>query len=280
MAFGPTAEALALCPESYNYGCVHGFFQHALSMGGITDRSAAEICQAMQKPSVSPKTVQSCYHGFGHGVMVSSDYDLGRALGRCDKLESSVFQQDCWQGVFMENVDSAIDGKWQEHGFSREDPLAPCDTVDQKYQTQCFVNQSAWMMKVLHNDVASGAQACLKAPAGDAAPCLESLGLLTTNPAWQGRLLPAGRGKPALLEDAWALCKQFPDANVGDCVVAALDNLLNSGLSDAKGGQAFCDIVNEAYRSRCSQRIHDDLRYLVPESIKKAEPAPAEPVSR
>ena len=68
-------------------------------MGGITDRAAAEICQDMQKPSVSLKTVQSCYHGFGHGVMGSSDYDLGQALGRCDKLESPVFQQDCWQGV-------------------------------------------------------------------------------------------------------------------------------------------------------------------------------------
>lgn len=280
MVFGPSADALALCPDSYNYGCMHGFFQHALGMRGITDRAAAEICQDMQKPSVSLKTVQSCYHGFGHGVMVSSDYDLGQALGRCDKLEAPVFQQDCWQGVFMENVDSAIDGQWQQHGFSREDPLAPCDAVDEKYQTQCFVNQSAWMMKVLHNDIALGARACSKAPAAEVAPCLESVGLLTTNPAWQGRLLPAGRGKPALLEDAWTLCKQFPDANVGDCVVAALDNLLNSGVADAKAGQAFCEIVDGAYRTRCSQRMRDDLRYLIPQSIKKAEPGPPDTVSK
>lgn len=273
MVFGATAEALAMCPDSYNYGCMHGFFQHALGMGGISDFTAAKICQDLQKPSISLKTVQSCYHGFGHGVMVSSDYNLGQALGRCDKLESPVFQQDCWQGVFMENVDSAIEGKWQQHGFSREDSLAPCDTVDGKHQVQCFINQSAWMMKVLHNDLGAGAQACLKAPTTAAAPCLESLGLLTTNPAWQDRLLPAAPAKAGLLENGWTLCRKFPDSNVGDCVVAGLDNLLNSGLADAKDGQAFCDTVDESYRARCSERIHDDLRYLTPQSIKKPEPA-------
>ena len=276
MVYGPTAEALALCPDSYNYGCMHGFFQHALGMGGVSDRSAATICQDLQKPSISLKTVQSCYHGFGHGVMVSSDYDLGRALGRCDKLESPLFQQDCWQGVFMENVDSAIDGQWQQHGFSRENPLAPCDTVDEKHQVQCFINQSAWMMKVLHNDIGSGAQACLKAPPADVAPCLESLGLLTTNPAWQAKLLPPpGIGQTDLLGSAWTLCKKFPDAKVRDCVMAALDNLLNSGLADAKEGQALCDTVDEAYRSRCLQRIQDDLRYLTP-ADKKSDPKSAE----
>jgi len=274
MVFGPTAEALALCPDSYNYGCMHGFFQHALGMGGITDSAAAMICQDMQKPSVSLKTVQSCYHGFGHGVMVSSEYDLPKALGRCDKLESPVFQQDCWQGVFMENVDSAIDGEWQQHGFSRENPLAPCDSTDEKHRIQCFINQSAWMMKVLHNDIGLGAEMCLKAPADSVPPCLEGLGLLTTNPAWQDRLLPSGRLKPDLLEDAWVLCKKFPEANVGDCAVAAVDNLLNSGLADPGQGQYFCGVVGEGYRARCLQRIQEDLRYLTPHR-EKPQPDPA-----
>jgi len=270
MVFGATAEALALCPDSYNYGCMHGFFQHALGMGGLSDKAAAGICDDLQKPSISLKTVQSCYHGFGHGVMVSSNYDLQQALARCDKLESPVFQQDCWQGVFMENVDSAIDGEWREHGFSRADPLAPCDTVEAKYQVQCFINQSAWMMKVLNNHLASGAQACLKAPDTSIPPCLEGLGLLTTNPAWQSRLLPEGQAQAAFLQDAWRLCKEFPEAKVGDCVVAGLDNLLNSGLADEKQGQQFCDTVDEGYRARCSQRIQEDLRYLTPQKKPEA----------
>ena len=268
IVFGPTGEALALCPDSYNYGCMHGFFQHALGMGVLSDRSAAAICDHLQKPFIALKTVQSCYHGFGHGVMVNSKYDLKQALGRCDKLESPVFQQDCWQGVFMENVDSAIDGEWQRRGFSRENPLAPCDTVDEKHQGQCFINQSAWMMKVFHNDIGAGAEVCLKAPARSVAPCLEGVGLLTTNTAWQPKLLPAGGAQASFLTGAWALCKRFPESSVGDCVVAGVDNLLNSGLGDEKQGQVFCETVDEAYRSRCSQRIQDDMHYLTP--LKKS----------
>ena len=30
---------------------------------------------------------------------MSSKYDLKQALGRCDKLESPLFPQDCWQIV-------------------------------------------------------------------------------------------------------------------------------------------------------------------------------------
>jgi hypothetical protein len=43
MIFGPTPQALALCPTSYNYGCLHGFFQHALGMGEITEKAAAKM---------------------------------------------------------------------------------------------------------------------------------------------------------------------------------------------------------------------------------------------
>ena len=269
MVFGTTADALALCPDSYNYGCMHGFFQHALGMGGLSDQAAAAICDDLQKPSLSWKTVHSCFHGFGHGVMVNSDYDLNQALGRCDKLESPAFQRDCWQGVFMENVDSALEGNWQKGGFSQQDPLAPCDTAEEKYRFQCFVNQSAWIMKIAHNDIASGAQACLKAPGFSVAPCLEGLGLLTTNRSWQASLLPGGT-PTEYLEAAWSLCKRFPEGKVSDCVVAGLDNLLNSGLADEKQGQAFCETVDETYRQRCTQRIHEDLRYLTPQ-IKKPD---------
>jgi hypothetical protein len=269
MVFGPTAKALALCPTSYNYGCMHGFFQHALGTGEIADKDATKICDAWaQDPYLSIKTKSSCYHGVGHGVMIHADYELHKALSACDGLNSPFAQQGCWQGVFMENVDAAEEGNWQKGLFSLEDPLAPCDRVDAKYQFECFVNQSAWLMKFYQDDVSKAAQACLKAPRRSITPCLEAIGILTTNSEWQPLLL--GKADPQnFLENAWTICTRFPRGYVDYCVVAALDNLMNSNAVDIGQANEFCHIVNKAYRAECRARMDANLWYLMPQAKRK-----------
>jgi hypothetical protein len=262
MVFGPTAQALALCPTSYNYGCVHGFFQHALGMGELTEKAAAKMCDnLLRNPSLAPKTVQSCYHGLGHGILTHSDYDLPKALKICDKLIWLPAQEACWQGVFMENANAALEGKEQRGLFTLEDPLTPCDKLNEKYQYQCFINQSGWLMKVYQTDVFQAAQACAKAPAASVSPCLQTIGLLATSAPWQPVLLRRDERK-AFLEDAWTICQRFPETSVGQCVIGALDNVMNSDTVDIQQARAFCDIVGENYRTLCLDRIDGDLRYL------------------
>jgi len=262
MVFGPTAQALALCPNSYNYGCVHGFFQHALGMGEISEKAAAKMCDNLwRNPSLPPKTVESCYHGLGHGIMAHADYDLRRALKMCDKLMWLSAQASCWQGVFMENVDAAVEGRVQKSLFTIEDPLAPCDQLNERYQYQCFINHAGWLMKFYQRDVSKAAQACLKAPAAFVTPCLQAIGLLATSAAWQPFLLRKDERK-TFLDDAWTICQRFPETSVGQCVVAALDNLLNSDTVNLQQARAFCDTVGENYRTACLDRIGGDLRYL------------------
>jgi hypothetical protein len=272
MDFGATAETLSLCPDSYNYGCMHGFFQHALGMGSLSSEAAARICDDLQGPSYPGKTWQSCYHGFGHGVMLNAGYDLPKALAVCDALKSPVAQEACWQGVFMENVDAALEGDGQKGPFSRDDPLAPCDQLDSKHQFECYFNQSGWLMRVFKNDVAQAAQACLKAAPESITPCMETVGLLTSSPAWQPRLLGQYKLSGPFLENAWTLCQKFPEGHVDQCVLGATDNLMNTGtVEQAKG---FCELVNDTYHSACAERINGDLHYL---TVKDPKPEPQDP---
>ena len=266
--FGATAEALALCPDSYNYGCMHGFFQHALGMGALSSQTAAKICDDLQGPAYPGKTWQSCYHGFGHGVMLYTDYDLPKALAVCDTLQSGAAREACWQGVFMENVDVALDGDWQKGSFSYDDPLAPCDQLDSKHQFECYFNQSGWLMHFYHNDVAAAAEACLKAASESVLPCMESVGLLTSSQAWQARLAGPTKLEGAFLQNAWRLCQKFPAGHVDQCVLGAADNLMNTATADQ--AKAFCGLVDEPYRSACATRIAGDLEYL---TVPKAKPA-------
>jgi hypothetical protein len=269
MVFGPTAKAFALCPASYNYGCMHGFFQHALGTGEIADKDAAKICDDLaQDPILSLKAKLSCYHGLGHGVMIHVDYELPKALNTCDVLSGPFAQQGCWQGVFMENMDAAQEGRWQKGHFSLDDPLAPCDRLDEKYQYECFINQSAWLMQFYHNDVAKAAEACLKAPRPSITPCLETIGLLTTNSEWQPQLLQKA-GSKTFLENAWTICTRFPRGYTDYCMVAALDNLMNSNTVDIGRAREFCHIVSKAYRAECRSRLDGNLQYLIPRAKRK-----------
>jgi hypothetical protein len=275
MVFGPSAEALALCPLSYNYGCVHGFFQHALGMKELSEADAVQICADF--PALNSKTRQSCYHGLGHGVMTLTDHDLHKALSFCDGLDSHFAQESCWQGVFMENVDAAIEGQWQKGLFSLDDPLAPCDQLDESHQYQCFINHSGWLMKFYKDDVAQASEACLKAAPASVAPCLETVGLLTTSTSWQPLLVPKPEHNEGFLDHAWALCQKFPESGVGDCVVGALDNLLNSGTADLKQAQDFCSLVGDGYREKCLRRRNGDLLYLTPKVKAESARPPAAP---
>ena len=179
----------------------------------------------------------------------------------CDRLILLPAQEACWQGVFMENVDAALEGREQKGLFKLEDPLAPCDQLDEKYQYQCFINQSGWLMKFYQRDVSKAAQACLNAPVASVTPCSQAIGLLAASAPWQPLLLQRDERK-TFLQDAWTICQKFPETSVGQCVVAALDNLMNSDTVDIQQARAFCDIVSEKYRTVCLDRIDGDLRYL------------------
>ena len=256
--FGINGRAFLLCPTSFNYGCQHGFFQYALGQAHDTDNAARMICGSLDQ-SYSPKFIFYCYHGVGHGVLMAQNYDLAKALAACDTLETHTGQDGCWQGVFMENVNASVKGNTLRQGFSRTDPLAPCNVVAEKYRQECFINHSGWLMEFFENNVTKAADACLKAPDAYVSPCLQSIGLMVTNPGWQSALARHTDGKkPSLI--AWDLCLKFPKNHREHCVIGAIDNILNFDEVEMSRGTVFCNSVDAAYRPVCYQRMGLALR--------------------
>src|SRR5262245_44629085 len=122
--FGINAKPFQLCPITFNYGCVHGFFEYALGRTATPSAAAATICNSEKSDVLTTRF--SCYHGVGHGVMMARAYDLNRALGVCDTFGDSTAEDGCWQGVFMENVNAAMQNKARPGIFSSKAPLKPC----------------------------------------------------------------------------------------------------------------------------------------------------------
>lgn len=252
MRSGITGQAFLSCPTSFNYGCQHGFFEQALIQNNSPRQAIDLICGQLDKdPKYSSKFKFYCYHGVGHGLMMAQAYDLKAALDVCDSLTSPQAADGCWQGVFMEDFVGYSQGQARTSDFPASDVLAPCDVVATKYQNECYLNSASRIIGLSGGQVPQATAACLKAAL--VSSCLQSIGLMTTNPGWQPNLLH--HQASSLEAGAWELCQQFAGGHTGDCVIAAVDNLLNMDELDVGRAKTFCSLIDVSWHADCYSRI-------------------------
>jgi plastocyanin len=256
--FGVNGAAFQRCPNIFNYGCVHGFFEYALGQTATPRAAAVSICGSGGKRSEVDRF--SCYHGVGHGVMMAKAYDLQGALDVCDTFPTAESEHGCWQGVFMENVNAGMAGKARPGVFVRDRPLAPCTNVAAQYRHECYINHAGWIVLVSSFDIARAARVCMGAERVFRSVCAQSLGLMVTNPSWQASLAKPLVGKRSFEEIAWNLCTRFPSRLRKDCVVAAVDNVANFDQLEVDRSDRFCGLVGESLRGACYKQIGLNLR--------------------
>jgi hypothetical protein len=257
--FGSNFQAFDLCPTIFNYGCSHGFFEYVLARTDTPKEAAATVCETVegqkQRLLISGFT---CYHGVGHGVMMAQAYDLQRSLNTCNTFAERQAKDGCWQGVFMENVNAGMSGRARKGVFSHARPLAPCDKVGKQYKHECYINHAGWLMRVADNSVEKASGYCLKVKGGERLACMQSIGLMVTNPVWQSALAPSMANR-SQAEIAWELCSRFPAAGRTDCVKAGIDNLANFDQLKVGREKAFCAEVGAAYKATCYRQIGFNL---------------------
>jgi hypothetical protein len=252
--FGYTGQSFLKCPTTFNYGCMHGFFEEVLGHSGSTRDAVDQICGRLESDSnYSDKFKFYCYHGVGHGIMQSYDYDLKTALSLCDGLSTHMAQDGCWQGVFMENTNGDVSGKARPGVFLADDPLAPCDKVDAKYRYECYVNHAPHLMKVYAYRIKDASAACLGADGPNVQACLLSVGLMAANDTWLPSLKPATSGPVA--DRAWTLCKEFPPQQVGTCVQGVVDYFGQFDELNISRANEFCQTIDASLRQTCYERI-------------------------
>ena len=250
---GLNGEAFLRCSIDFNYGCQHGFFEHALATSPNATEAATSICADLV--GVHPaKTVFYCYHGVGHGVMMASSYDLALALETCDALGDAMASDGCWQGVFMENVNAVMRGESREGVFSDTDPLAPCNRVAERHQWECYINHAGRLITLFDFSVAKASHACLSASPAYILACVQSLGLMVSNPAWQLTLV-GPRSQSHNVEVTLELCAQFPTDYLAECIVGAVDNIMNFDGVVLDRALRLCQAAEEPHQRACYYRI-------------------------
>ena len=252
--FGANKRAFGLCPQTFNYGCVHGFFIYVLGRSASPTKAAKMICDSGGQGPLVPTF--NCWHGVGHGVMMARGNDLQASLDVCDSLGSASAADGCWQGVFMENVNAVFRDQARPGVFSPHHPLRPCTRVLDAYKQECFINQAGWLAHLAGDDIGKASRYCLSAGKYVSA-CAQSIGLMVTNPSWQVPFYGGTKGK-SLAQIAWALCMRFPSRLQRDCVLGGVDNLANFDQLDVQHSDAFCALTGRL-QGTCYREIGVNL---------------------
>jgi hypothetical protein len=133
-------SGIAICDDSFGYGCYHGFLLRGFSDSGLDFIDEAESICVNDK---NIKSVTACEHGMGHGILDYLGHDkLLQALKTCSRLSWKEKLYGCQDGIFMEyNFPSLIQGGEIRTGpreINVNEPYAPCNEISDDFSQACF----------------------------------------------------------------------------------------------------------------------------------------------
>jgi hypothetical protein len=235
--------------DAYKHGnsfCWSGYY-HGVMEGVVGKYGRAQfptelnkICTDIEGKNSYSFDYFNCVHGLGHGVMVYNNTELFDALKLCDNLSGSWEKESCYGGVFMENV--IVDNK---NHFTKylnpKEPLYPCNSVDTKYKTQCYLMQTSYMLKISNQNFDKVFSECENADSGFKNICWQSLGRDasgTSNSDTQRTVATCNLGKT--------------EEQISNCVIGAVKDFISYFHSDQQA-KLLCNSFTEEIKNICHQ---------------------------
>jgi plastocyanin len=253
--FGIGSEYFLRCPTDFFYACQHGFFEQALLEISDLAEAAQTICGGLLHPSKRMEFF--CYHGAGHGFMMSRGNDVAVALEACDELPTLTSRRGCAQGVFMENLNAYGQGKALPQYFNR-DPLSPCNDVEPRHQWACYVNHGSYLLTTF-NSWEAMIGACKKAAQNMIGTCIFSVGQLLSDPLWNQNI-PTKSPLVANNAEAWVkdLCLLVEEQYQPHCIAGAAEHWINHLFDEEAIG--FCSILPAPLPAGCFRHVGFSLK--------------------
>jgi cytochrome c553 len=236
-----------------NATCWSGYYHGVLEKGfaGVEDddlnEKARDLCSEGSLRRDLFLTYQ-CVHGLGHGLMIHTGYDLPRALGTCDALQSDWDQRSCSGGVFMENFTTfyQVQSRW----LKANDYLYPCNAVKERHKYFCYYLVTSRILRLVNWEWETVAAVCRRAEANWVGTCFESFGRDVS-----GFVQDDPRG-------AIKLCRLARE-HLSDCIYAVSRDIVNQDGGRFSRATRFCDqSPNRISRAQCYRGIGTTVAVL------------------
>jgi hypothetical protein len=234
---GNVGEAFVNGSSSCWSGYYHGILERAFT--GVSEKSgliriARGVCEGTDVRATTWLAYQ-CVHGLGHGLMITSSYDLPFSLSVCDRLATTWDQVSCTGGVFMENISSSygIKSRWL-----RDDNLVyPCNTVADRHKQYCYLMVTSRILEANGYDWKEAVRLCKRVERGWVDTCFESYGRDASGFTRQtpAKILP--------------LCR-LAGTHESQCVYAAARDM-TANYGNGVRASKLCSAARESLRERC-----------------------------
>ena len=235
------AEGSAVCASGYYHGVLERSLVNVASraasvLGGV----ARGLCDDPEVTALAELEYQ-CLHGLGHGLMITTGYNLPVSLQVCDHLAGEWESSSCNGGVFMENISTSYG--FRSTWLKDDDLVYPCNVVAVEDKLTCYQLVTSRIIEVVGLDWERIAEMCASVERDWVESCFESYG---RDVAGQTRRDP---------EEILELCSVArPHGGEDECITFAAYDLVGN---DASGEQAasLCTGTDVDLRETCFRAI-------------------------
>ncbi|MHB1330489.1 MAG: hypothetical protein ACYCY6_00775 [Minisyncoccota bacterium] len=237
----PSVSAAYLRGDDFCWsGYYHGVMEGVIARIGEENLESElnTICEDIPGRSEYDFDYFNCIHGLGHGISELKGNDLFISLDMCSNLDGEWERQSCYGGVFMENV--MIYTRYGSLDYLKEEePLYPCNAVDEEYKEQCYLGQTSFALQVTSYDFNKVFDLCTEVEDPYRAICMQSMGRDAANQALHD------------VEKTKNLC-YTPQNNLdrSNCIEGAVKEFI-SYYHDDKEGKKFCQALDQEDALRC-----------------------------
>lgn len=237
----PSVSAAYLQGDDFCWsGYYHGVMEGVIARIGEENLEAElnTICAEIPGKDKYNFDYFNCVHGLGHGISELKGNNLFESLDMCGNLAGDWERQSCYGGVFMENV--MIYTRYGSLDYLKEEePLYPCDAVEEEYKEQCYLGQTSFALQVTGYDFKKIFDMCTEVPDPYRATCMQSMGRDAANQALHDA------------EKTKNLCYIPQDEQDKDnCIVGAVKEFISYYHGDEEGKE-FCQALDESDINSC-----------------------------
>ena len=175
---GNVAKTIAEGSSTCFSGYYHGVLERALVRVKTRDATRlGNVARALcDDPAVhvSRWMEYQCFHGLGHGLMITTGYGLPISLDACERVQAFLDRTSCKGGVFMENVTSSYG--FRSRWLRDDDPVYPCNVIDENDKITCYGMVTSRVLRVIGLDWEKTAEICSRVERDYVITCFRSLG--------------------------------------------------------------------------------------------------------
>ncbi len=280
-------DGMKYCTHDFRNACSHSIVVGALLQDGLAvfDR-VNEVCK--QAPG-GPGAYTMCFHGFGHGVLAYTEYEVPEAVKLCAKAGTPEYgyqeEYQCIGGIVMEMHQGVHDPEiWQK---KRDKFLTPDDPLRMCKESYMPENAKVLCYSYITPFIFDAAGAVNNNPRPEIYPASFAFCDEVQDDVQQEACY-AGLGKEFIvlaqdrdirrIEDtpddrlqlaaSWCMLAAKEEAQVA-CLIEILDSIFWGGENDPEVSVRYCSLLEKTVSQSCFDHLFEIATYYVPERPRR-----------